>query len=252
MPPANAPEPVDSFSSSRKLEILKFRLSLVLAVSEKLLIALLIVIAGYALNRALESYKADLQRQLTIQKSLLDQQLEVAKLDNSRKLFEAQTEQNRALENLRQSQQAQLEAIRGAQAQQLEAFRAVTASRSSLAQRRITAYETVYNRGVETSAVLAIISDPRTDLQPETAPQRRRGAIVEFTEVCQKNRLFLSDHVVGKIDQFLKGVPAERLVAADPQALEQFRAELERFLFRLQKDLRNDLDLEQRHLGGAA
>ena len=81
--PRTANNVSDEHSKTKALERLKFRLALTLTITEKLLIAVIVAIAGFLLNRALETYKADLQGQVMRQKAGYDAQLESLKQQNA-------------------------------------------------------------------------------------------------------------------------------------------------------------------------
>lgn len=239
-------------TQAESLELLKYRLAIRLALTDKLLLAVIVAVTAFFLNTALETRKADLQRQLANQRSQLDRQIEELKLQNARALLEAQTSQTRALESVKRDHQQQIEKVRGAQAEQLESLRAVIASRSSLGARRLAAYEAIYTGGVETSVALTMLAKTLSDIDVADIPNRRIRAILGFSAIWQKNRLFIGEHAVGKIEQFLQNVATHGVETGDAQALSQFQRDLENMLRRLRNDMQREIDAEQQQLRAGA
>lgn len=223
------------------LERLKFSYAMRLALTEKLLIALIVAVAGFLLNRALETYKAGLQEHAVRQKAAYDQQLETLRRHNAEALSAAQAKQSKELETLRRDHQNQIEAIRGDQAQQLEAFRAAVAAKSDLAQRRIAAYEAVYQSGIKIATELAIIARRN----PDDAGDIRRNLLLEFAAVWQRNRLFLGQHAISKIDGFIEQLRRDEIESGSQQSVAAFQRDVNNLIESLRRDMQAEIAREE-------
>lgn len=141
---------------------------------------------------------------------------------------------------MRRDHQDQIEALRGEQAQQLEAYRAAIATRSGLAQKRITAYENVYRVGIKTSTELAILERRGT----AEAQNIQHGLLLEFAAVWEQNRLFLGPHSIGKINEFIARLREDSPGIGGAQSLATFRRDVNSVLDKLRRDMQTEIARE--------
>src|SRR5262245_39788859 len=137
----------ESAANSEAIEKLKFKHALITTVTDKFILAILVSIAAFLLNRSLETHKINLQSQIEAQKSDYLRELQDMRQENERGLAEAAANLQRELNALRLDHESKLQAIRGTQGESLESIKSVLALRSSLSEKKFNAYVEVYYEG---------------------------------------------------------------------------------------------------------
>jgi hypothetical protein len=219
-------------NDNERLEKFKLKLTILNTITDKFIIAVIIAICGYFLNRSIERYKSDLQTQLQLQRESHERAIEQLRLANSNAIAAANS-----------AQEAKLEQFRTAQMQELEKLRAVLILQSSLSERTTSAYETVLNACEDLIDHLARSFDATTN-----AAGQRRDAILRFQNIYRKNRLYLNDATTTEFDHLVYEMGPQGIMEGDRERITKFYDNADRATKHLRRQLRAEIEKQRQAL----